>query len=81
MSTPERERSRERFLAQWDRCRQFQNENLPLPAPPSACDTVWTAEFIPEEPLGNGAPEVECEYSSIYALMQGMRGDQYGGYG
>ena len=69
------EESRAAFLAQWARCYIHQRAYCALPTPPSQSD--WNGaptEFIPQEPMGNGAEEVYCETRSVYELMTGPTG-------
>ena len=61
--------SRERFLAQLDRCVKYQNESIVLPDPPrSAENIIETPEFIPADPMGNGQPQVDVETASVWGL-------------
>ena len=64
-SITSRERSRERMLAQWNRCVQGQaNAHLiSPPAVPLSEDTIpgGFVECIPEELMGNRAPLVPCD--------------------
>lgn len=61
--------SRDRFLAQLERCVRYQNENITLPDPPRSSESVHdTSEFIPMDPMGNGQPQVEVERDAVWGL-------------
>ncbi len=61
--------SRERFLAQLDRCVKHQNENLALPDPPRSAENILeTSEFIPMEAMGSGQPQVDVDTPNVWGL-------------
>ena len=60
--------SRERFLAQLERCVKYQNENIFLPDPPRSTEWVGdTTVILPREEFGNGET-VEVDHSSVAGL-------------
>ena len=61
--------SRERFLAQLDRCVRYQNENITLPDPPRSPEAINESyEFIPLDAMGNGQPEAHVDTASVWGL-------------
>ena len=63
--------SRERTLRMIETCakRQIGTIAIELPCADSRADPVWTCEFIPEEPMGNGEPGPACDVGSVSELI------------
>ena len=52
--------SRDKFLAQLERCVLHQKEGIVLPDPPRVAEEIiGTSEYIAPEVMGNGAADVE----------------------
>lgn len=60
--------SRERFLAQLERCARYQDETITLPDPPRASENIMeSAVFLPPEVTGNGE-ELHCDANAVWGL-------------